>query len=158
MKQKKLDSFDKALIGLLSEDGRMPIGQLAKQLNVTSPTVRSRLQSLIRSGMIKINCLIDSFYTEEITTALVGINVEIHEQLDEKISQIADLDQVHWAAVVTGRYDIIVEVVLHDGAKDLYRFITEDLPRVGRISSSESFVVMKAKKKLITLPPAMRKW
>jgi len=61
-------------------------------------------------------------------------------------------------AVVSGRYDIIVEVVLEDAMDDLYRFLTMDLPQLGGIRSSESFLVMKAKRKWVLLPSGMKNW
>ena len=42
----KLDTLDNDIIRLLTENGRMPIGEMAKKLNVTSPTIRSRLKCL----------------------------------------------------------------------------------------------------------------
>lgn len=158
MKEKKLDALDKKLICLLTQDGRMPVGAIAESLKITPPTARSRIEELIRSGIFRVAGLVDAFTVKEITTAIVGIRLESHEELDRKIEQISNLDRIHWAAVVTGRYDIIVEVVLPDGMPGLYQFLTEDLPHLGGILSSESFMVMKAKRKWILLPPAMKDW
>ncbi len=151
-----LDALDKALIKLLNINGRMPTGEVAKELDVTNPTVRSRMRNLISSGVLKIAGLVDAFKIENLTVAIIALNIEKHIQLDQKVEQISDLDMVHWAAVVTGRYDIMVEVVSTRGMNDLYRFLTEDLPRVGGILSSESFVVMKAKHKWILLPENLK--
>ena len=46
MTKKDLDTLDNDIIRLLTENGRMPIGEMAKKLNVTSPTIRNRLKSL----------------------------------------------------------------------------------------------------------------
>ena len=75
--------------------------------------------------------------------------LELHQELDRKIEQISNLKQVHWAVVVTGKYDIIVEIVTRDGMQGIYRFLIEDLPKIGGIRSTESFAVMKAKNKWI---------
>jgi len=152
MKEKELDSLDKKLIHLLTEDGRMSVARIAECLDITPPTVRFRVESLIDAGILRIAGLVNAFEAKGLTTAIVGICLERHQQLDEKLEQISDLSQVHWAAVVTGHYDIIVEVVLPDGMLGLYQFLTEDLPRLGDIRSSESFIVMKAKRKWILLP------
>ncbi len=158
MKKINLDSTDKALIKILSENGRMAISKIANKLEVTNPTVRTRLQDLEHSGILKIAGLIDSSKTREIKTALIAINVEVHGELDEKIEQISNLDRVLWAAVVTGRYDIFVEVMIDDESADLYHFITESLSQVGGIRSSETFAVMKAMNKWVLLPPSTMNW
>jgi len=158
MKPKKIDSLDKKLIQILNKDGRMTVAKIAEYLEITSPTVRSRMEGLIHSGILKIAGLVDAFKAQGLTTAIVGICLEVHEQLDEKIEEISNLSQVNWATVVTGRYEIIVEVVLPNGMPGLYKFLTVDLRKLGGIRSSESFVVMKAKRKWILLPEDTEGW
>ena len=152
MKAEELDSLDRKLVQLLSRDGRMSAGMIAESLEITPPTVRSRIEALLGAGILKVAGLIDAFKAKDLTVAIVGIRLEMHKELDKKIEEISNLNQVHWAAVVTGRYDIIVEVVLTEGMSELYRFLTEALPQVGGIYSSESFMVMKANRKWILLP------
>jgi Lrp/AsnC family transcriptional regulator for asnA, asnC and gidA len=152
MKENTLDALDKKLIQILAKDGRLSVGRIANSLGITPPTVRSRLESLISSGVMRICALVDAFKAKELTIALVGICLETHKELDQKIEQISKLNQIHWAAVVTGRFDILVEILTSDGMLGLYRFLTEDLPRVGGIRSSESFMVMKAKRKWVLVP------
>ena len=45
MDKPNLDKLDNEIIRLLTENGRMPIGEMAKKLNVTSPTIRNRLKT-----------------------------------------------------------------------------------------------------------------
>lgn len=157
MKDRELDSLDKKLIQLLTKDGRMPAGKLAEYLKITPPTVRSRIEALVSSGILRVSGLVNALKAKELTVALVGICLETQKELDQKIDEISKLSRINWAAVVTGRFDIIVEVVTSDGMGGLYRFLTEDLPRVGGIRSSESFMVMKAKRKWILLPEMAEK-
>ena len=51
-----------------------------------------------------------------------------------KVEALAALDDVNWAAVVTGRYDIIVEVVTAEGMTGLYDFLNVSLQEVGGIT------------------------
>jgi hypothetical protein len=58
-------------------------------------------------------------------------------------------------SLVTGRFDLIVEVLVAGDVQDLYRFTSELLPRVagpGVVSRSETFVVMKSHNKWGSLP------
>jgi Lrp/AsnC family transcriptional regulator for asnA, asnC and gidA len=149
MQEKVLVSLEKRLIKLLGEDGQMPVSKLADDLGVTTPTVRFYLKNLIQSGILKIVGLINASKAKDLSEALVGIKVDKHPELNEKLMQISNLNNVHWAAVVTGQYDIIVEVILVNGMNDLYKFVTEDLPTVGGIQSTETFVIMKSERKLV---------
>ena len=154
--KKQLDQLDRRLMAALTEDGQRSAQVLAQDLGVTAPTVRSRLKALLKSGAMRMAALVDPFRVRGMTIALVGITLTSHKELGEKLDQIADLPGVNWAAVVTGRYDILVEIVLSEEISDLYRFLDQDLSRVGGIASSESFVVMKARRKWICLPRGVR--
>ena len=85
MKKKTLDSLDNELIRLLTEDGRMPIGDMAERLNVTAPTVRSRIKALQESGRLKVSGLIDTFQHQELITALIGLTIRSHGKLDQML-------------------------------------------------------------------------
>lgn len=139
----------------LSGDGQLSPAKIAEDMGVTAPTVRSRLKNLIQTGVLKIAGLVDPTKTKGLTVALVGISLNSHEQLGEKLDQIGSLPRVNWAAVVTGRYDIIVEIVCSDEIGDLYDFLDQDLSQVGGINASESFVVMKSRRKWLCLPDAV---
>jgi Lrp/AsnC family transcriptional regulator, regulator for asnA, asnC and gidA len=152
---RSLDPVDRELVGLLGEDGRLTVADAAQRAGLSRPTVASRLKQLVADGVLKLAGLVDAFEVPGLTIALVGLTFDKYV-LDEKVEQIATLPEVNWAAVVTGRYDVIAEVVTEDGMVGLYRFITESLHQVGEVRSSEMFVVMKARNKWMTLPRGMR--
>jgi Lrp/AsnC family transcriptional regulator for asnA, asnC and gidA len=106
-----LDALDNRIIHLLVENGRMPIGEMAKSLNVTAPTIRSRIKDLEKNGIFKVSGLIDPSRHREMITALVAMSVRSDGKLDQILDKISQLPNVAWAGVVTGRYDIIAEVI-----------------------------------------------
>jgi len=151
-----VDDLDRKLMAILSDEGRLAVADVARRAEVSRPTVAARLRSLVADGVFRVAGLVNLFELPELTVALVGLTLDRYV-LEEKIEQIADLDEVGWAAVVTGRYDIIVEVATEDGMPGLYRFLTQSLQTVGGIQSSEMFVVMKARRKWSLPAPDMRK-
>jgi len=155
MKQKVIDALDKAMLAALSEDGRMPLQEVSQSLGVTNPTVRSRLKALENANILKVSGLVDTSLLDGVVTSLVGITLDKYN-LQEKLEQISSLEGVNWAAVVTGRYDVIVEMTSTEGMAGLYDFLNEKLDKLGGIKSSETFVVMKARRKWIFLPESVR--
>jgi len=153
--ENKLNIQDRKLVGELTRDGQLSPGKIADGIGVTAPTVRSRMKNLVSAGVLKIAGLVNPMKVKGLTVALVGISLHSHEQLDEKLEQIGSLPRVNWCAVVTGRYDIIVEIVCSNDIGDLYDFLDQDLSGVGGINSSESFVVMKSRRKWLFLPDAV---
>ncbi len=149
-----LDVLDKALIGTLCEDGRLAASDIAARLGISTPTVRGRLRHLLARRVLRIAAMVDASEMPELTVAIVGLSLERYN-LDEMVERIAALDEVSWAAVVTGRYDIIAQIVTADGMNGIYEFLNASLQKLGGVQSSEVFVVMKAADKWLVVPPAM---
>lgn len=143
-----LDSTDRNLIKQLSIDGRMPVNKLVEHLGVTPPTLYSRLKRLLGSGVIRIAGLIDVFKAKDLVMAIVAVTINDASKLEEKLTEFIELEQVTSAVVVTGRFDILMEVVVPT-MPALYELMTKDLPALGDIDACESFVVMQAKNKWI---------
>jgi Lrp/AsnC family transcriptional regulator for asnA, asnC and gidA len=145
------DTLDKEIIRLLTEYGRMPIGEMAKKLNVTSPTIRNRIKDLEKSGVFKVSGLIDPNKHQEMTSALVAMSIKSDGKMDQILKKIGQLANVVWVGVVTGRYDIIAEVVCIGGKDELYRFTTETILKMGNVVRSETFIIMKSRHNWIRL-------
>ncbi|THB67341.1 MAG: Lrp/AsnC family transcriptional regulator [Desulfovibrio sp.] len=152
MEKQQLDALDRDIVSMLGQDGQLSVNQMAEQAGVTGPTVRTHMKNLIAKGVLRVMGLVNPFRTKGFTLALVGLTVQDHTELDAKLDQIAALERVQWAAVVTGGFDILVEVLLSDEIADLYHFINKDLSQVGGVRSSETFVVMQARNKWVAMP------
>jgi Lrp/AsnC family transcriptional regulator for asnA, asnC and gidA len=153
---RSVDARDKLLAALLVEDGRRPLADLAQHAGVSRPTAASRLKALLGDGVMRVSGLVDAVKAGGLTVALVGLTLDEH-RLDEMVEQLARVDDVAWAAVVTGRYDLIVEVVTEDGMTGLYEFLNISLREIGGVKSSEMFVVMTARNKWVLPPSGLRR-
>jgi Lrp/AsnC family transcriptional regulator for asnA, asnC and gidA len=152
MNKIKHDAVDNEIIHLLRANGRMPIGEMAKKLNVTAPTVRRRIKGLEKNGMFKVSGLIDPSRHPEMITALVAISVGSEGKWDQILEKISALPNVAWAGVVSGRYDIIAEVMCVEGKDELYRFTSDTILKMGNITRSETFIIMKSRNNWLQLP------
>ena len=155
MKKANLDALDNEIIRLLAADGRMPIGEMAEKLKVTAPTIRNRIKVLEKGGVLKVSGLIDPHKHQEMITALVAMSIRSEETLDEILDKIVLLPNVAWAGVVTGRYDIIAEVVCAGGKDELYRFTTETILKMANVIRSETYILMKSRNNWLQLPRSM---
>jgi len=147
-----LDALDNEIIRLLTEDGRMSIGELAKKLNVTAPTIRSRIKILEEKGLFKVSGLVDPSRHKNMITALVAMSILSKGQMDQIMDKISQLPNVAWAGVVAGRYDIIAEVVCLGGKDELYQFTTQTILKIGNVVRSETFIIMKSRENWLRLP------
>ena len=152
MDKTNLDTLDNDIIRLLTENGRMPIGEMSKRLNVTAPTIRNRIKDLEKSGIFKVSGLIDPNQHLQMITALVAMSIRSHGKMDQILEKIAGLPYVVWAGVSTGRYDIIAEVICKEGKDELYRFSTNTILKIGNVVRSETFIIMKSRHNWLCLP------
>ena len=150
---KKIDALDKKLIRYLSEDGRMTVKELVNKLEITSPTLQVRIKNLLQSGVLKIAGLVDVFKLKKVFMALVAIRVIDDSKIDETLEDLSQMDEVSSVCAVTGRYDIFAEILFPNDMEAHYTFMSSKLPQQGNIDYSESFIVMKSKKKWTLLPP-----
>lgn len=109
-KKKKLDRLDDEMIRLLQKDGRIPNTEIAKKLEISEATVRSRLKRLIDEEYIQIVAVSNPL---KLGFNFVGI---IHIQVDiRKITRITkELEKIKslWFIVHgTGNSDIYTEFV-----------------------------------------------
>ena len=156
MEKVNLDALDNEIIRLLTGDGRMPIGEMAKKLSVTAPTIRNRIKALEDKGLLKVSGLVDPSRHPEMITALVAMSIQSGGRLNQILDEISRLPNVAWAGVVAGRYDIIAEVVCVNGKEELYRFTTETILKIGNVVRSETFIIMRSRKNWLRLPEGVK--
>jgi Lrp/AsnC family transcriptional regulator for asnA, asnC and gidA len=157
MTKKTFDNLDKAVIRILKEECRIPLADLAKRLGVTSPTIRSRLKKLMSRGLLRLSALINPEEHNDLTTALIGIRVQSEGKVDQTLEKIAAIKNVTWAAIVSGRYDIIAELVVTGGVGEIHRVMSEKIYG-SPIVQTETFIVFKSSNKWIITPEGMDNW
>ncbi|BBO85335.1 Lrp/AsnC family transcriptional regulator [Desulfosarcina ovata] len=158
MKDNDIDIIDKQLIKLLSQDGRMPAKELAQKLDVSAPTINSRMKALVKRGILKVAGLVDTFRTKNILVAIIAIRVDDVSKMAKIIDQLMEFKQVHWAVAVTGRYDIFAEVIVTEGIEWMFKFYADEMSKLDGVSHSESFMVTNTRRKWTLLPPDIQGW
>jgi Lrp/AsnC family transcriptional regulator for asnA, asnC and gidA len=124
------------------KDGRRTFRKVAEELGIAENTVRARFRKLTESGVLEVTALVNPEMVEGHSTALVGMKVKSADLVSAG-EQIASLRGVISVRVVTGRYDLLVEVLLkeHFG---LLEFFTGEVARVKDVQDFETFVVYKS--------------
>lgn len=108
--------------------------------------IRVRYNRLVEMGILKVVAVTNPLRMGYKTMAMIGIRTE-GEKMLQVAEQVAAFEEVIYLIVVSGRYDIIAEVVCRDHA-DLLRFLTEKLYKVDGVRESESFMHLKIQKEV----------
>lgn len=140
---------DKTNIGIIRhlQDGRKSYKEIADDLSVTENTVRSRVLQMVQEGVLSITGLIDPEELPGHRTVLVGIKLSTMN-LVKKGEEFSKLKGVVSVSVVTGRYDLILTVLLREDF-GLLEFYTQEVDRIEEVSSAETFVVYKGYNNLV---------
>lgn len=122
-------------------DGRKSFKMIADELGISENTVRARVNKLLNKGILEISGLVDPEAIPGHRVVMVGIKLNTLN-LVKKAEEFSKLKGVVSASVVTGRYDLMLVVLLREDF-DLLEFYTEEVYRLKDIRSVESFVVYK---------------
>ena len=141
------DKTDWQIINMLSKK-HLPNSTVAKKLGLSEGTIRQRIKKLQGAGILKIKALRDPDILENQQLAIIAANIAKANLLDQKAREITKLKDVLSVSIVSGRYDILIEVLV-DSNKGLVKFLTEQLSQIEGISSTESFVTLKSYNKWI---------
>lgn len=140
---KKVDETNIQIIRLL-QDGRKSFSAIAEELGITENTVRSRVNKLIDDRILTVTGLVDPQYMPSLQVAIMGIKVKTLD-LERKAAELSELHGVISCAVVTGRYDLILQLELsEDDDCSLLNFFKNELVKVDEISEVETFIVYQS--------------
>ncbi len=136
------DKSDWQIIRILSE--RFETNTvIAKKLGVSEGMVRQRIKKLQEAGIVKIRALRNPEVLENQQLAILTVNIAESKLLDQKAKEILELENVLSVSIVSGQYDLMVEVLV-DSNKGLIKFLTEQLSKIEGISRTETFLLLKS--------------
>ena len=141
------DQLDWKIINVLSKK-HIPNSTLAKKLQVSEGTIRQRLKKLQKRGVLKIRALRDPNILENQQLAIVAATLMEAKLLDKKAQEVSELENVLSVSIISGRYDILIEVLVESN-RGLVSFLTEKLSTIKGISKTETFVILKSYEKWV---------
>jgi Lrp/AsnC family transcriptional regulator for asnA, asnC and gidA len=144
----ELDAIDRSIIAALRADGRANNSAIAADIGVAEGTVRQRVRKLTEAGVVRISGLVNPEIISEHQLCMIGMKVSESKRLEACAEAVTQLPEVRSVAIVTGRYDLLVEVLV-DSNHGLIRFLSESLANVPGIESSETFLLLKTYDKWI---------
>ena len=132
--------FDETNLNIIRHlrDGRKSYSEIAKALSITENTVRSRVNRLKEEGTLSITGLVEPTSIQNHTITYIGVRLKTMN-LVKKGEEISKLKGVVSVAVVTGRYDLIVTLLLNE-KYGLLEFYTNEMSKITEVLSVETFI------------------
>ena len=130
-----MDTTDSRIMDFLRKDARMPFLQIAEKLKVSEGTIRKRVKDLIAEDQIRRFTI----ETNNSIFAVVGIETETKTETRKIGEQIKSLG-VSEIYEVTGRFDIIASIPMHD--IELVNNMLEKIRAIQGVLHTETFTVL----------------
>jgi Lrp/AsnC family transcriptional regulator, leucine-responsive regulatory protein len=134
-----IDKIDRAIIGALTESGRMTVRELAEQIGLSSPSVTERINKLKDAGAIQ-------GFTVVVDPKVFGLGIAAHVRMRampgevKRVAQmLIDTPEVVEADRVTGEDCFLAKVVVCD-VQELETVIDRFLP----FSSADTAIIQSS--------------
>jgi len=149
-----LDKIDRQILALLQENARLTIQEIGQRINLSKTPVHERIKRLEREGVIEK-------YVTVLNKKKLGnlLVVLCHVTLDKQTRDtflvfdgaIAALPEVIECSMVSGTFDYLLKVVVHD-MEGYNQFYQERLSVIPGILHISSFFVMSEVKNTTVIP------
>jgi Lrp/AsnC family transcriptional regulator for asnA, asnC and gidA len=140
-----VDEFDREIIALLQQNGRLSNVEIARTLGITEGTVRKRLERLLNEEIIRIVAVAEPAALGLTATVIIGIQTELGD-MSEVAQRLMAIPEVHCVNLVTGTYDIMLEAVL-PSADHLLSFLIDKVSTVPGVRRTETTHVLRTVKR-----------
>jgi Lrp/AsnC family transcriptional regulator for asnA, asnC and gidA len=135
-----MDQLNLDIIAILQRDGRKSYSDIARMLDVSEGTIRNRVARLVEEKVIYIVGLADPHELGFDAPAIIGLSV-VPARIEEVAASIAVLPQVSYLIMVSGEFDLLVEVMCRD-REELTRLLNDHIHTVPGVTRTQTFLIL----------------
>lgn len=143
-----LDSFDRAILAVLAEDGRISIADLARRIGLSKSPTQARLRRLEEARVIiGYRALIDPIRLGLDQVAFVEVRLNDTREtalaaFNTAVARVGEIEQVH---MIAGNYDYLLKVRTRS-MTDYRRVLAEKISTLPHVAGTSTYVAMQAVK------------
>jgi Lrp/AsnC family transcriptional regulator for asnA, asnC and gidA len=140
----KIDELDARILMLVQKDACRSSETIAKALHLSSPTVRRRINRLVKMGVLKIYAHIDTALVGLPLTAIFAFYINPNK-LNSSVQELGKKMEFTWLVATSGRYNVIARGHFAT-AEDVYSFLKEEISTIEGIVTTETFICIHTEK------------
>jgi Lrp/AsnC family transcriptional regulator, regulator for asnA, asnC and gidA len=137
-------SVDLELLALLGKDARQNSDVLAKQLHISSATVRRKLREFLKKDILRISGIVDPVMLGFSMSVVIAINAE-PSKVESVIERLVAEPRIWWLTTTTGRFDILL-VARFSSSNELSDFLINVIEKIPGIRDTETSVCLDVRK------------
>ena len=143
MAKQVLDSLDRHILKLISQDARIPFLEVARACNVSGAAIHQRVAKLTNLGIIKgSQFVIDPEKIGYETCAYMGLFLKEPEKFDQVVEELKKIPEVVECHYTTGGFDMFIKIYAINN-HHLLEIIHDKLQPLG-LSRSETIISFNA--------------
>lgn len=143
MAKQILDSLDRQILKLISQDARIPFLEVARACNVSGAAIHQRVAKLSNLGIIKgSQFIIDPEKIGYETCAYMGLYLKEPEKFDQVVEELKKIPEVVECHYTTGSFDMFIKIYAVNN-HHLLEIIHDKLQPLG-LSRSETIISFNA--------------
>ncbi|WP_240687264.1 Lrp/AsnC family transcriptional regulator [Amycolatopsis suaedae] len=135
-----MDDVSKQIIEQLQQDGRRSYAAIGKAVGLSEAAIRQRVQRLVDAGVMQIVAVTDPMQVGLFRQAMIGIKAS--GDLEKVADRLAELDEVAYAVICAGSFDVICEVVTEDD-DHLLEVLSKRIRAVEGVETTETLIYLK---------------
>ena len=143
-----LDRFDRAILNVLSEDGRISIADLARRIGLSKSPTQARLKRLEQKKVIAgYRALIDPIRLGLDHVAFVEVRLNDTREsalsaFNDAVAKVGEIEQVH---LIAGNFDYLMKIRTRSMTE--YRAVlAEKISTLPHVANTSTYVAMQAVK------------
>lgn len=143
-----LDSFDRAILTVLAEEGRISITDLARRIGLSKSPTQARLRRLEQDGVILgYRAILDPIRLGLDHVAFVEVRLTDTREaalaaFNAAVAAIPEIEQAH---LIAGNFDYLLKVRTAD-MRAYRRVLAERLSTLPNVAATSTYVAMQAVK------------
>jgi Lrp/AsnC family transcriptional regulator, regulator for asnA, asnC and gidA len=137
----KVDEIDFTILSYLQEDGKKSYTEIAKSLNVSEGTVRTRINRMLKDNVFE--------FIIHMNPNKIGLNVQVIIGISTKLGyqesiarELNRFSEVRFVGAFSGQHDLIMQAYFKNN-DDLVHFVNKELAKIEGIISADVNIELK---------------
>ncbi len=139
----KIDNLDKKILGILSQNARIPFKDVAAECGVSRAAIHQRVQHLIEDGVITGSGFdVNPKSLGYTTCTYVGIILEkgsMYKEVVERLQHIPEIVECHFT---TGPYTMLAKLYARDN-EQLMDLLNNQMQTIPGVVSTETLISLE---------------
>lgn len=138
---KTLDQTDLFILGYLQENGKRSYSEIARFLDISEGTVRSRINKMLKNDVFEFIIHTNPNKVGLKVQAIIGLSTKLGKQ--EDIAEcLNSYSEVRFIGAFSGKHDLIIQAYFRSN-EDLVKFVNMELSQIDGILNADVNIELK---------------